>query len=391
MMTMKETIDMVDKKKINRKNSLWEIIQMATFIFSSQIGSGFFLLPSLLSRGGYLSFLVLAIVGLLAMITIHVFAQTGMGVAQIIEKSFGKQWSRIIYFIYWFISWFSTIVLFKELIGYTGLTEWNATLLEISIWFLASTVNLWKLKYTVYIESMLTIMKFLPFIFLIIGYFISFPHSSTIINFEGINIKLFLRCMWLFVGIETGNIIGSNLEISKKNKKIGTYVGMSVVVLFYLISIIISFFLVGNSVLQNNMAPYFTMFLFAYKGLLSSTVIDYTLKLLVVLTLVGSINSWTISSGYTAKECGEMGILPKVMMVKNRHGVPYVGIFVSSILVLIFLLLCNSPNIYQITTNAIDISCCFFLLIYGMCLMAYGKSYVKKLYVKLFFLFIYKN
>lgn len=382
-----------NKHQDNQNNkwihNLWEIGQIAAFIFSAQVGSGFFILPSLLSGGGYLSFVVLAIVGILAMITIHIFAQTGMGIRSLIEKSFGTTISKYIYFVYWFISWFSTIVLFKELVGYCGLVGHRANMVELLIWIFVTGFNLWHIKHTVYLESGLTVIKFLPFALLIIGYIISPSNNTTVIeNLDKVSISLFLRCMWCFVGVETGNIVAGNLRIAPQNKKIGTYVGMFVVVVFYCVSILLSFVLVGNKILVNNMSPYLTILQFAYSKFLSSNTIAHILQILIVLTLIGSINSWTISSGYTAKECGEHGILPSFFGVKNRNGVPYVGILASSICVLVFLFICNSSNIYKMIVNAIDISCCFFLLIYGICLLAYGKSYVKTIYSKVFYLLI---
>lgn len=368
-------------KKYNIKN----IFNVAIFIFSSQIGSGVFILPAILSPVGFKGIGILFLIGIMATVITHIFASTGDNSHEIIGKAFGKKIGNFFFLLYWFISWFSTVVLFKELIGYTGISYPYCFLIELLIWLFVTLYNIRNLKNMLWLETYLTSLKILPFIGLLIIYIICIYKNTTlpIISSSSINIKLFLRCLWGFVGLETGNIIGKNLNVDNKHRKIGTYIGMVGVISFYIFSVFFAFKILGTELLIGNQAPYVSIFQKGLNGIISNVNIKYLLKSLVIIVLFGSINSWTISSGYMGYEGGKLNILPKIFNKVNKNNLPYMSIIISSLGVLIFLILGINNNIYNTTVKFIDISTCFFLLIYGMCVYSYGKVYVKNLWKKI--------
>jgi len=197
-----------------------KIIQVAVFIFSAQVGSGLFLLPSALCGIGYKALLLFFMVGLLCTLIIKIFAETGQNSHELIGEAFGVNTGKVFFFIYWFISWFSTVVLFKELVGYLGLRVFPGLAVEFSIWLFVTLFNMGHLKKMMLLESILTTLKVLPFFGLIICYFIT--PRATITPLSAVSFSLVLRCLWNFVGLETGNIIAKNLDISKREREIGT-------------------------------------------------------------------------------------------------------------------------------------------------------------------------
>lgn len=369
---------------------IWEVLQISIFIFSSQVGSGLFILPSLLSISGYYSIFILGLVGVMALFATHVFATTGKSIGELIEESWGKKVNKIIIFIYWFISWFSTIVLFKELLGYMGYENQSGFYIELIIWGLITILNMWKLKYIMVLEGIFTLIKIIPLFFLGFAYFSKGGASGEIISLAPIKLDLFLRSMWCFIGLETGNVIGKNLQVDEKSKKIGTYLGMTGVIIFYLLSVYFCFSIVGNKSLIGTQAPYILVFQKSFNYIFSESLISSIVKFFIVFTLIGSINSWTISSGYITKECADSNVLPKFYGKTNQYGVPYTGVFLSSFLVFIFLYFCRTINIYSLIVYAINISCCFFLLIYALCLLSYSKNkkHTKNYLVKVIYTFL---
>lgn len=370
-------------KKYNFKN----IVNVAIFIFSSQIGSGVFILPAILSGVGFKGLGILLFIGIIATIITHIFATTGDNSHEIIGKALGKKTGNFFFLLYWFISWFSTVVLFKELIGYIGIPYPYGFIIEIIIWLFVTFYNIRNLNNMLMLETYLTSLKILPFIGLFIIYIISLlkGNSGLIISTSTINVKLFLRCLWGFVGLETGNIIGKNLNVQEEDRKIGTYIGMIGVISFYIFSVFFAFKILGTQSLLGNQAPYVNIFQKGLEGIISETNIKYLLKFLVISVLFGSINSWTISSGYMGYEGGKLNILPNIFKKINKNNVPYMSIIISSLGVLVFLILGINNNIYHTTVKFIDISTCFFLLIYAMCVYSYSKIYVKNIIKKIFY------
>lgn len=354
---------------------MWKIFQVAIFIFSSQVGSGVFILPAALSICGYKSLMVLLSVGGVCTLVTRVFADTGKSSHELIADAFGYKYGKIFFLLYWFISWFSTVVLFKELTGYLKLGPLYGLLMEVSIWLLVTFYNMHSFKHMIFMEGLLTGLKILPFFGLLICYFKS--STGIITSNHSISLNLFLRCLWSFVGLETGNIIARNIQASSKEREVGSYLGMGMVILFYVISVFLCFKIAGTQLLISNGAPYVTVFQIGLSNYISMDMVSSIIKYIIVLVLIGSINSWTISSGYTGYEGGLSNLLPRCFATLNKHKVPYMSIFLSSCGVLVFLLISYNSNVYATTIKFIEISSSFFLLIYGMCLWAYSKIYLQ--------------
>lgn len=379
---------------ILKNNSIKNILSISAFIFSSQIGSGVFILPAALSIIGFKSLFILFFVGLIAALLTNIFAETGLNSNEIITNAFGVKTGNFFFLLYWFISWFSTVVLFKELIAYTDIPYPYGFILEFSIWLFVTFYNTKNLKNILVLETILTGLKIIPFLGLLVMFFINLKfgmNTENIISLKGninLYIKLFLRCLWGFVGLETGNIIGKNLDINPSERKIGTYLGISGVIIFYILSIFFAFKITGIAPLFNNQAPYITIFKIGCRNLIDGKFIGFFIKLLIVVVLFGSINSWTISSGYCGYEGSKIKLLPKIFNRTNKNNVPYMSIILSSCLVLLLLIISCNNNIYNTITKFIEISSCFFLLIYGMCLLSYTKIYIKNIFKKLFYYLI---
>jgi APA family basic amino acid/polyamine antiporter len=380
---------------ILKNNNIKNILSISAFIFSSQIGSGVFILPASLSIIGFKSLLILFFVGLIAALLTNIFAETGLNSNEIITNGFGEKIGNFFFLLYWFISWFSTVVLFKELIAYTGITYPYGFILEFLIWLFVTFYNIKDLNNILILETILSGLKIIPFLGLFIMFVMNLKfgfnnNNNFIPNTGNINlyIKLFLRCLWGFVGLETGNIIGKNLNVKSSERKIGTYIGISGVIIFYILSIFFSFKITGITPLLNNQAPYITIFQIGCRNFINGNFISFFIKLLVIIVLFGSINSWTISSGYCGYEGSKIKLLPKIFNKTNKNNVPYMSIILSSCLVLFLLLISCNNNIYNTITKFVEISSCFFLLIYGMCLLSYTKVYVKNFFKRFFYCLI---
>lgn len=360
------------------KSKFYNIFQVTAFIFSAQVGSGMFILPSFLSRGGVNSLIALLFVGAMSMLAISVFADTGLGIKEIIQASFGEKISKIIYGFYWVVSWASTIVLFKEFSNYLGVNGKKALVVETFMFIIVTFINLWKTKYTIIVESVLTLLKVVPFFFLIIAYF--FSSSKKIVSYESINIPMIMKCMWCFVGVEVGSIIGKNLNVSTEEKKLGTYFGMIGVIFIYLASTYFCFAISGNESLLDHRSPYIKVLTDSYSFF--GLNIEKIIKVFILIVIAGCINSWTISSGYVAKDCANEKILPKIFGLKNKNGVPYMGIFLSSLFVYLVIILMISWDSYYLLIKAIDYSCYFFLIMYGISMYSYAKFFCKGIFKK---------
>jgi amino acid transporter len=317
-----------------------KILQIAIFIFSSQVGSGVFILPAALCIVGYKALYILLIVGLVCTLITKIFAETGKNSYELIGDAFGNKAGKFFFTLYWIISWFSTVVLFKELVGYLGVGAKWGLLIEIFIWLSVTFYNMRSLRNILILEGLLTCLKILPFF----GLFLCFLREANgiVTSSASINLSLFLRCLWSFVGLETGNIIAKNIQTNKREREWGTYLGMLAVIVFYLLSIFFSFKICGTAALLDNTAPYITVFQKGLGGYLNYSAISNIVKYTIMVVLIGSINSWTISSGYTGYEGGMLNILPKYFTKINKDKVPYMSILLS------YFWFCHVMRIYML-------------------------------------------
>ncbi|OED45432.1 hypothetical protein AB836_00845 [Rickettsiales bacterium (ex Bugula neritina AB1)] len=351
--------------------NIWSVL---IFTFTSQIGSGIFLLPTFLYEFGEMSLLIIIFTGIISTLISLVFAETGLTCCEIIKKSFGEKISSYIGKVYWFISWFSTIIVVKELSGY--LFQESYILFEVLVVLFFILINLKNTNNLMLIESIFTILKILPLFVLIFCYYKT-TNTYLIKQTSPINFSIFLKSMWLFVGLENGSLISNLFKTNIKERKIGVYLGMLLVILMYLISVFCVFKLGGKEIL-NNTRPYQVIF---QKYLSSNSNI---LSFCIISVLLGCINSWILSTGYLGYELAKIKILPKNFLIVNKNNIPYVSIIVSGLLIIPFLFI-KSNSLYTMLVKLVDFSSLLAFLIYGMCTAAYAKNFVNKTSQKLLY------
>ena len=252
-------------KKLKKILAL-DIIKVFLFIFSCQVGSGTLILPSILEPYGKWSLISLFMMGLLCSFLAFSFVDTGLNCHEIIGKTFGKFLAKISFWIYWVVSWFSSVVVVKELLAYSGLDispMWSL-FFELSVIIVLTYLSTRGETNMVAIEALVTVLKFLPVIFLIVFYLFSDSSNCHEVPYKELpNIQTALKCLWCFFGVESGSIVAKNFNISRSKRIKGAIFGMLAVMIFYLLSIYIALNLGGEDI-RNNPAPYqmiFTKFL----------------------------------------------------------------------------------------------------------------------------------
>lgn len=358
---------------MNYKN-IWSIL---IFTFSSQIGSGMFLLPSFLYEYGIQGLFILGFVGIISILISIIFAETGLSSCDIILEGFGKNISKYMGRLYWFISWFSTIIVIKELSGYLFNTSYVS--FEISIVLLFIVINLKNTHNLIIIESIFTFLKIIPVLVLAYCYTTA-KNTYPMIHASSINLSVFLKCLWCFVGMENGSIISGLFNANLKERKTGVYLGMCAVIIFYLMSVFFVIKLGGPEIFHNS-RPYRIVFQKYFAN--SSNVLLFS----IVSVVLGCINSWILSSGYLGYQLAKSKILPAKFLITNQQQVPYVSIIISGLLIIPFLFL-KSGNLYNILVKFVDFSSLLFLLIYAMCVASYGMCFLKKMWQKFVYITI---
>lgn len=332
--------------------------RLIIFVVSCIIGSGIFIIPYNLSQFGYLSvFSILICGGLFTMLGV-LFAEEE-DIFEMPQKILNPFFSFLLFWVYWIISWTSTIIVLNEIfISLSSLfpiLEPYGFLTQSTIVFIFIFLNQFGNKNSIKIEFILTVLKILPL--LLVPITAIFMPKVTNISYTPINgiWKAIPTTAWCFIGVECGPIIGKNFKSS--SLRLSVLTGMVIVTIIIFSNIISIFNVLGT---ECSIRPYMDFFFLIF-GSWGKKI----LSILISVLCIGTLNSWIVSSGLTAYDGAKLGFLPKKLLKLNKFNTPFNAILASS-LGLIPLCYLTSLNMMKYITTFIDASCVVFLFYYGI-------------------------
>ena len=370
------------------KNSMgfWGLLSI---VIGSQIGSGIFMLPAVLSPYGIYSLVGWVISAIGAISIAFVFSLLSRSIPKTggphvyVEEAFGRTTAFFTGWGYWMISWVSTVVVIVASIGYLSplLKTHNTTVyltLEILLLVIITLINMRGADIAGKAEFVLNLFKLVPLLILPICalYFFNsqnFIISNHITQMPITNIlgQVTLLTMWGFIGVESGTTPAGSVKNPKKNIPLAIIIGTSIVALVYFINSLGIIGLIPKSQLETSMAPYVD----ATKILLNGNWY-IVMSIIASLVCVGALNAWVLTSSQIMLGLAEDKLVPKFFVQKNKYGAPVISIMASTIGLIILLIFTSNENFAKQIYSIVDFSVTAFLFVYLICGIAAIKIYL---------------
>lgn len=362
---------------MSRRIGFWSVFALVT---GSQIGSGVFMSPATLAPYGSFGLFGWLISGIGAMSLALVFSElcsrfpkTG-GPHVYVKEAFGTSAAFFTGWTYWIVSFVSTTAVIVTSIGYLSpLLPFQDGLFYLLLEFLLLAaimlLNLKGVKAAGNAEFFLTLLKFVPLIFMpsfALFYFKAdnFVMSETTKAMPLAQIlgHVTLLTLWGFIGLESATAAAGSVENPSKTIPRAIILGTLAVVLVYVFSSIGIMGLIPGPLLMDSKAPYVDAAQHLGGG-------NWHLLISIIASIVciGTLNAWVLTSGQIALGLGQDRMLPSAFTRLNKNGAPFLGIICSTIGIVPLLILTNSASLAAQITAIIDISVISFLYVYLLC------------------------
>lgn len=370
-----------------KKIGFWSVFAIVT---GSQIGSGVFILPSILAPFGLFAIFgwILSAIGAISLCFVFAslcakFPKTG-GPHVYVKHAFGNTTAFFVGWTYWVISWVSTTAVVVATVSYLSIVlsitnSGNHLLLELFLLSLIALLNLKGVSSAGHVEFILSILKFIPLFILPIIALFFFRRENLQIDPELVLSKsqmlgqTTLLTLWGFIGLESGTTpAGEVLNPSKTIPK-AILAGTTCVALFYLMNSLGIMGIIPGTELQHSSAPYVDATSKLFHSHWSNVI-----ALIASIVCLANLNAWLLTSGQIALGLSLDHLLPKFFGIKNRWRAPIWGIILSAFGMSFLLMITAQGGLAHQIKAIVDVSVIAFLFIYLCCCLSYFKLFLKQ-------------
>lgn len=314
----------------------------------SIIGTGVFVMPSSLAIYGWVGMIGLTIATIGAIALALVFASLSArkpmqgGPYAYSREAFGDFAGFTNAWSYWCAAWPGNSAIVVAWSGYVmALFGWddNNTLLKIAVCavglFIPMFINLAGVKSMGLFQSITTILKVIPLIFIAtVGLVFAFrigawppfnPSGTSAFGALGTAVAL---ATFAYVGVETASIAASKVRNPGRNVPLATMAGTLGTAIVYLLVTVAIYGIVPNDQLQNTTAPFSVALDTIFGGAWGGKIV----ALFAVISGIGALNSWAMICGEVPQAAARNKVFPQLFARTNRKGVPYWGIISGQVL-----------------------------------------------------------
>ena len=368
---------------ITKKMGFWQCWGMSVGVM---IGSGIFLLPTVLAPYGWISLLgwLLTCSGtiVLALVLARLAGTTDHagGPYAYVRESFGDLAGFLIGWGYWVGVVFGVTAIAVGFAGYMGsifpifaansLTQALVAAMGIGV---LTWVNIKGISEAATVQLVLTILKIVPLI-VIIGLGIAYGDIDNFPSFNPQQLSMAealastaLLTMWAFIGIEAAVIPTGDVENPKKTVPIAVVSAALSVSFLYVGASIAIMFLVPSEVLAASESPFVD----------AASHIGPGGALLMgvgaLISTAGALNGNIFVMGQMPMLVAADGLAPSVIAKKNKGGAPMVALMVSSVFSAALLVLNFTDGLVGAFSFLISMSTLSILAPYGLSAMAEFK------------------
>lgn len=351
------------------------------------IGSGIFMMPTMLAPYGLLGFggwLVAGAGSILVALTmarlVKRIPKTG-GPYVYVNEGLGKFSGFIIAWTYWVacvsaiagisIAFVGYLVFFLPQIANSQISALLASLLLI--WIIIF-LNIRSLENSSKFQLISTLLKLLPLIFIVLLGASNFNLSNlpelNPTNLHPISLiaTVTTLVMWSFIGIETATVPADNVINPQETiPKVLIASVITILILYISVSVAIAV-LVPASELLNSSAP-FALAASKILGVTGGTIIS----LGALISTLGSLNANTLTAGNLSLAAARDGFLPSKFVILTKNGTPIFTYLLTGVFVSILLILNYTKGIVNAFVFMAMLSTLSTLIAYAFCAIAEFK------------------
>ncbi|MDR2766000.1 MAG: amino acid permease [Holosporaceae bacterium] len=360
-------------------------------VFSSQVGSGIFMLPATLAPYGIFGVWGWCYAGLGAMLLAMVFGElcsrypsTG-GPHAYINEVFGPLPAFFIGWAYWLTSWISTSVVVISSIAYLhpiigNLSPSTSLCLEIALLLVITAINCIGVGFAGRIEFFLMLLKFMPFILAPAVICSHFDAANLVLAADCANSSAFslsttaaTLCFWGFIGVECATAPAGAVRNPSKTIPRAIILGTLTVALVYFINSTAIMGVIPGETLAASKAPFTDAI-----AVVAGRNISLLLSLVASIVCIGTTNAWILTSAQVSLGLAQDNMLPKFFAKQNSGDSPYVSVLVSCFGTIPILILTKNESVSQQVAGIVEFSVMGFLMVYVACCLALIKILLKE-------------
>ena len=368
---------------ITKKMGFWQCWGMSVGVM---IGSGIFLLPTVLAPYGWISLLgwLLTCSGtiVLALVLARLAGTTDHagGPYAYVRETFGDLVGFLIGWGYWVGVVFGVTAIAVGFAGYMGsifpifaansLTQALVAAMGIGV---LTWVNIKGISEAATVQLVLTILKIVPLI-VIIGLGIAYGDIDNFPSFNPQQLSMTealastaLLTMWAFIGIEAAVIPTGDVENPKKTVPIAVVSAALSVSFLYVGASIAIMFLVPSEVLAASESPFVDAA--SHMGPGGALLMGVG----ALISTAGALNGNIFVMGQMPMLVAADGLAPSVIAKKNKGGAPMVALMASSVFSAALLVLNFTDGLVGAFSFLISMSTLSILAPYGLSAMAEFK------------------
>ena len=326
---------------------LWSCIAL---VVGNMIGAGIFLLPSVLAAYGTLSLWGWAVSVCAALSLAFVFAKLSAiipaagGPHVYTRAAYGDFAGFLCAWCYWKAAWIGNAAIAVTVVGY--FTVFFPSLahpvagasVAIGLLWLLTFINLGGFGMFSLVQNVSTVLKLIPLALIAICGWFFFNADNFAVPIYGRNVPetswlaavstLSALTMWSFLGLESATVPAGNVKDPRKTIPRATMIGTLVGGVVYVTAVTAVLAMLPAKKLTASTAP--------FADAARMIVGDWGYYLIAagaIIAAVGALNGWVMMQGQIPMAAARDGLLPEALGKVNKHGVPAIGLIVSSALV----------------------------------------------------------
>ncbi len=357
------------------------------------VGSGIFMMPTLLAPYGIIGFSGWLVAGLGSVLVALTMAKlvrriprTG-GPYVYVNEALGGFYGYIIAWTYWVACISAIAGISIAFVGYLGFfipkisnSPVHALIASLIIIWAIIILNIKSIENSSKFQLVSTLLKLLPLVLIIVFGGINF-NVTNLPEFNPTNLHPFALIasvttlvMWSFIGIETATVPADNVINPQETiPKVLIASVITILIIYILVSFAIATIVPANELI-NSSAP-FSLAANKVLGVAGSTFI--TIGALV--STLGSLNANTLTAGNISLAAARDGLLPIKFIALTKTGTPIYTYLLTGVFVSILLLLNYSKGIIDAFVFMAMLSTLSTLIAYAFCAIAEFKfTYLDK-------------
>ncbi len=364
-------------------NKGFGLVRAVFLVIGNTIGSGILLLPASLGKFGSIGLLgwILTTIGALFLaLTFSRLARTAPGVGGPYSYSrlaFGDFIGFQMAWSYWIATWISTAAVLYACISYLSFffpllsqSPHLGTFIAIILLWVITFINTFGIKEAAILQVFLTLLKLLPIILIPLSgmFFLKVEHFFPInltgeSHFTALTMAASLT-LFSFIGIESATIPIEDVEDPQKTIPRATIIGTSVAAVIYIFITAVLMGVLPPKVLGASHAPFADAALVIF-GEVLGPILSAVIAVGAILTCIGTAHGWILLQGQVPYTAAVNNLLPQIFRKRSKKNVPLFGLYLSSILMTLFMLLNLSESLIDTFNKIILVSTLLFIFPYA--------------------------